>query len=213
MEIEKTPKRIGQFVCNLCDFRCSKKSDWTRHIGTRKHTMETIRAQNGTEKSAVILSCPKCSRVYQTRPGLWKHSQKCTVLETEIIQIQDCDTVIKSCELESKIVEQNHPDMLEDSTIPPEWIARIVSEVHKQLGISEILKNNQELIKIVKETNDTVARTVNHNTTTNTQNNQFNLSFFLNEKCKDAVNFTDFVNSIALNQDDLQTVVRHGHVD
>jgi hypothetical protein len=41
-----TSKLKDFFVCNLCDFKCSKRGDLNRHITTRKHInrckMETI---------------------------------------------------------------------------------------------------------------------------------------------------------------------------
>lgn len=202
MESKKTPKRAGHLFCECCRFRCSKNSDWERHLATRKHFVETERVSNGTPESAapvVELSCDKCRRMYQTRTGLWKHKQKCSFFGEAVSE--------ESAEPES---DTTVGGLIENSTVPPELIAKIVAEVHKQLGISEIIKTNQELVKIVKDTNDTVARTVNHH---NTQNNHFNVSFFLNEKCKDAINFTDFINSIVLDQNDLKTVVKHGHVD
>jgi len=225
MELKKTPKRLGNFYCECCLFRCSKKSDWDRHVSTRKHSLETERALNGTPDNATRnteLTCEKCQRMYQTRPGLWKHKQKCTVafvqeensVVSDIEENNDLDIAIvsetSSETTENAVIGYQEEPSITDSTIPPSLIAKIVAEVHKQLGISEIIKTNQELVQIVKDTNDTVARTVNHN---NTQNNHFNLSFFLNEKCKDAVNFTDFINSIVLDQNDLKTVVKHGHVD
>jgi hypothetical protein len=211
METKKTPKRAGHLYCECCQFRCSKKSDWERHLATRKHLLETERVENGTPENATSIieyRCEKCKRLYQTRTGLWKHKYKCTtthevVQESSLTIVENNDE--KECENEDKVLST-----MSDSTIPPSLIAKIVAEVHKQLGISEIIKTNQELVKIVKDTNDTVARTVNHH---NTQNNHFNVSFFLNEKCKDAVNFTDFINSIILDQNDLKTVVKHGHVD
>jgi hypothetical protein len=53
------------------------------------------------------------------------------------------------------------------------------------------------------------------NTTTNTisNNNTFNMNMFLNEKCKDAMNMKDFVNSIQLNMTDLENVGRLGYVE
>ena len=41
----------------------------------------------------------------------------------------------------------------------------------------------------------------------------FNLQFFLNEQCKDAINITDFVNSIQLQLEDLEETGRLGYVD
>jgi hypothetical protein len=56
-----------------------------------------------------------------------------------------------------------------------------------------------------------------HNTNTNTNpttptTTPFNMNRFLNEQCKDAMNMTDFVNSIQLNLTDLENVGTHGYV-
>jgi hypothetical protein len=51
----------------------------------------------------------------------------------------------------------------------------------------------------------------NNNNTTN--NTQFNLQFFLNETCKDAMNIVDFVNSLQLTIDDFETTGKLGFVD
>ena len=56
-----------------------------------------------------------------------------------------------------------------------------------------------------------VASNGDHNTITN-NNNSFNMNVFLNDKCKDAMNMKDFVNSIQLNLTDLENVERDGYV-
>ena len=48
---------------------------------------------------------------------------------------------------------------------------------------------------------------------TNCYNQTFNVQFFLNEQCKDAMNMKDFVNSIQLNTDDLESVGKLGYVE
>jgi hypothetical protein len=55
------------------------------------------------------------------------------------------------------------------------------------------------------------TNTINANTITN-NNNSFNMNVFLNDKCKDAMNMKDFVNSIQLNLTDLENVERDGYV-
>jgi hypothetical protein len=55
--------------------------------------------------------------------------------------------------------------------------------------------------------------TFHNNTMTNSNNNTFNMNMFLNEKCKDAMNMKDFVNSIQLNMTDLENVGRLGYVE
>ena len=60
-----------------------------------------------------------------------------------------------------------------------------------------------------------VIKTGTHNTTnnTNSHNKTFNLNFFLNETCKDAMNITDFVSSIKVSLDDLENTGRQGYVE
>ena len=52
-----------------------------------------------------------------------------------------------------------------------------------------------------------------HNTTTNSHNKAFNLNFFLNETCKDAMNMSDFVESIKLQVSDLERIGELGYVE
>jgi hypothetical protein len=66
-------------------------------------------------------------------------------------------------------------------------------------------EHNQQIIELAK--NQSI---VNNN---NTTNQQFNLQFFLNETCKDAMNIMDFVNSLQLTTEDFETTGRLGFVD
>ena len=61
----------------------------------------------------------------------------------------------------------------------------------------------------------TIHNTTNSTTTTNSHNNNntFNMNMFLNEKCKDAMNMKDFVNSIQLNMTDMENMDRLGYVE
>jgi hypothetical protein len=60
-----------------------------------------------------------------------------------------------------------------------------------------------------------VIKTGTHNTinNTNSHNKAFNLNFFLNETCKDAMNIMDFVDSIKLQLSDLERVGELGYVE
>ena len=69
--------------------------------------------------------------------------------------------------------------------------------------IMMLIKQNTQLMEIVKNgtniTNNTNTNCMNHS-----NNKTFNLQFFLNENCKDAMNITDFVDSIKLQLSDLE---------
>jgi hypothetical protein len=70
----------------------------------------------------------------------------------------------------------------------------------------QLLDQNKQLIEISK--NQTITQI---NTNCNNTTNKFNLNFFLNEQCKDALNLADFINSLHLQLSDLQTVGKLGY--
>ena len=74
-----------------------------------------------------------------------------------------------------------------------------------------LINQNKELLEIVKNgTTNHSHNTTNH---TNSHNKAFNLNFFLNETCKNAMNITDFVDSIKLQLSDLIDVGELGYVE
>ena len=75
--------------------------------------------------------------------------------------------------------------------------------------IMMLVKQNSELLEVIKNgTNNT-----NNSHNTNSNNKTFNLQFFLNETCKDAMNIMDFVDSIKLQLTDLEKVGKLGYVE
>jgi len=79
---------------------------------------------------------------------------------------------------------------------------------------TELLKENNELKKLMIEVvKNGTHNTMNNNNNTNSNNKIFNLQFFLNETCKDAMNIMDFVDSIKLQLADLEHVGSIGYVE
>ena len=90
--------------------------------------------------------------------------------------------------------------------------AENVDELTDKQLIINLLQQNGELQKSLMELSKEKTITNNiHNT--NSHNKTFNLQFFLNETCKDALNINDFVSSIQLQLTDLETTGRIGYVD
>jgi hypothetical protein len=77
--------------------------------------------------------------------------------------------------------------------------------------IMMLVKQNTEMLEIIK--NGTHNTNNSHNNTNNSHNKTFNLQFFLNETCKDAMNIMDFVDSIKLQLSDLENVGKLGYVE
>lgn len=83
-----------------------------------------------------------------------------------------------------------------------------------------LIKENSELKNMIMKvlengTNNTTNNNTNNNTNTNCMNNNkaFNLNFFLNETCKNAMNISDFVESLHLQLSDLESIGDLGFVD
>ena len=78
--------------------------------------------------------------------------------------------------------------------------------------INYLIKENQEFKNLILEIVKKDTYQVTNNTTTNSHNKAFNLNFFLNETCKDAMNIMDFVESIKLQVSDLESVGELGYI-
>ena len=179
-------KNSPKFICNNCDFNTSKQNEWNRHILTRKHVDRTNLEQSGTKFSFKIsYSCKKCDKIYNARNSLWYHEKKCNYE--------------KESEATNDIISINPPP---DEPTLKEIFMKVVEQNQA------ILLENQEMRKLLQETIPKIGNTTN-NTTNNTNN--FNLQFFLNEQCKDALNIMDFINQLKLNTTDLDMVGRVGY--
>ena len=73
----KIPKK---FVCEKCNFKCSKQSNWTKHLLTLKHIKASDDLQNTSlfdAKNADTSFICNCGKEYKHRQSLYKHKQKC----------------------------------------------------------------------------------------------------------------------------------------
>ena len=227
---QKSAKNAEFYACENCNFKCSKKSEFDRHLMTRKHQKltntkndEEIRSEKNakntefyacencnfkcskksefdrhlmtrkhqktpkTPKTPKIYKC-KCGNEYKHAQSLWNHNKICTIKE-----------------------ENEHYTKADDSSSDDKELIKI------------LVSQNQEMMKIMHDQYTQLANmnanaqpgNVNsHNTNhTNSHNKTFNLQFFLNETCKDAMNITDFVNSLKLTLQDLEQVGELGYAE
>ena len=183
MDYKNSPKTRQIFYCEKCDYKCSKQNDYKKHILTLKHQKETNGLQMDDKNSHIIKFVCTCGNEYKHRQGLWKHKKNCC-------QKNDSE----SPTLENTF-EHNDIKMLTNLVL-------------------DVVKQNQELTnKIVDicktgQTNNSIS-----NSNINSHNKTFNLNVFLNETCKDAMNITDFVESLKLQLSDLESVGRLGYVE
>ena len=206
LEIKKLKKNLPRFTCEDCDFKCYMKNDWTRHLTTAKHLKQVKVSKmeiNGnkkltknllfTQNSEECSSSCCCGKNYTTHSGLWKHQKKCPILNTaNPINTTNTTNPIKIANSNSS---QNND------------IANLTNL------ISELVKTNTDIQKSVIELckNATTNNIVNNNI--NSNNKTFNLQVFLNETCKDAMNISDFIESVKLQVSDLENVGKVGYIE
>lgn len=209
--IKKPQKPKINFSCDVCYFVCSNKKDYTRHLSTAKHkrlittnsgliekTHLDSQSQNFTpkfdllpndsnneigKKTPELHSCHVCGKAYLHLTSLYKHKKTCLDNEVDNNVPIDKDATTLSKEKESEFKE----------------LVLLLLKENK-----EIQKTFVELIPHIKGN----ITSNSHNTTTN--NNQFNINMFLNEHCKNAMNLTDFINSLPITNETYDNTIENG---
>jgi hypothetical protein len=171
-----------KFYCEYCDYSSSRKSLWNQHITTAKH----LKAKNGEAKANKKYACEHCNIIFKHQSSYCRHQKK-------------CNANISSNSIDDENITET------DSDIETNTKAEITSMTDKEL-IMMLLKQNAELLEIVKNGTNNII-------TTNSHNKTFNLQIFLNETCKDAMNIMDFVDQIVLNLNDLEETGRLGFAE
>ena len=88
------------------------------------------------------------------------------------------------------------------------------NNIHSKNLIITLLKQNNELQnQIIELSKERFATAVNCNNNINSHNKAFNLNFFLNETCKEAMNIGDFVDSLKLQLSDLEHIGEVGYIE
>ena len=198
-------------VCEFCDVTCIRKNDWDRHLLTAKHIKNsTFSVSADTIKHEY--KCEKCDYTCN-KLSLWeKHilTKKHRDVKREPSQYE-----CKNCNKLYDRYNSYWAHVKKCKTSEPDHIAII----------NKLILDNQELrsflIEQSKSTNEIVNKalecckpvTTNNNTINGNVNNKFNLNVFLNEQCKDAINFADFVKNIEITYEDLENNAQLGFVN
>ena len=73
---EKIAKISKTNECKCCDYICYKKSEFEKHLRTRKHQINDGQLQK-SPKISKKYTCANCSKEYAYRQGLYTHKQQC----------------------------------------------------------------------------------------------------------------------------------------
>jgi hypothetical protein len=183
-EQKKTPKN---YICEKCDFIAVKKSDFSRHESTQKHKLLALNANAEIDRITKSV-CNYCQRNFSKAGNLVRHKKICKAVIIEKTE-EEKDPASNIMEMFMEFMKQN-----------------------KELQNTLIEQNREHNKQLMEMTKTQSIQTINSNNTSTT-NQQFNIQFFLNETCKDAMNLTDFVNSLHLQVEDFEATGKLGYVE
>jgi len=191
-----TPKNAKIFNCDKCNFKCSKQSDWDRHVMTRKHQNRTNLniLEQKTPKNANYFYC-ECGKIYNARNSYWYHRKVCYMNEKNNNNIiLDSDT--------------RHVDNDNSSEIDKELLVKMM--LQNQEVMQNIILQNKDVMTKMMEIMPHVGNTVNNTLTNSNNTNHFNIQMFLNEHCKNAMNLTDFIESLPITAETYDNTLENG---
>lgn len=210
------------YYCEYCDYNTCKINNLNKHFLTLKH----IRKREAIVSPATFSSfsyddisceakssatffdtdqenlkikmfkCLKCERIYKNRSGLWKHQKKCNdscqIADTSLVLNQEKDTI------EDKDLKEMVKEMMKCLQKDTEMKNELLNQLKEQ---------NKIIVEQQKSINEMIPKVGNNN------NNKFNLNFFLNEQCKDALNMSDFVRGLEIQIKDLMYTKNNGLIE
>ena len=219
--MDSAPENSKKFNCDKCDFKCCKNNEWLRHLSTAKHNNNSIlnileQKNSILEQKNSILEqyiCKFCNKKYNARNSLWYHAKKCKTVKEIQIDKDNMNDVYSDDE-EHSVEHSSECSKTKFYNIPPtnnEIIEIMKAQMLDNQELRKFMMDQQkQMMELALKSSITNTNTINANSNCNNNNNTFNLQFFLNEKCKGALNLSEFVDSIKVQLSDLENFA---HVD
>jgi len=209
MDIEKSTKIYTKYYCDICTYNTRKKTDYTKHLSTAKHLKNmndskksTNDGGNDNESSTNIdkrFDCI-CGSVYKYASGYYRHKKNCNYVPPSKI---DASQTTQPIPKESTENEPNWIEMMQMLMKENKEIRNFMVTQHNT--IVEQNKTLTDVVMTLKPANNS------YNTTTN-NNQSYTINMFLNEKCKDALNFSKFIEELK-SKVDMMKIYENGYVD
>ena len=196
MDYQKSQKKITKFYCEMCDYSTSHKNDFNKHLLTIKHinakwiTKNPKNSQQDNDNKNYcnneFFECT-CGKKYKYKQGLYKHKKTCILL----IDISNSNES-NNASISNDIVENK-------SIISNDMIIKLINENNEIKNT--LIQENKELRNQINTLIPKIGTNIKQ---------KFNINVFLNEKCKDAINMSDFIKSIQVSLEQLDFTKTQG---
>ena len=188
--------KVAQYGCKICDYTTCKKSSYDKHLVSSKHKKllkSCSKVAQYCENENKTYACEQCDKTYKSYVGLWKHRKTCKDKGNSVVTSEICLEDLTDKNVIIMLVKQN-----------AELLEMVKNGTNNVLANSNINNNN---------TTTNCINNLNNNSNNNNNNKTFNLNFFLNETCKNAMNISDFIESMQIKLSDLESFGTLGYVE
>ena len=218
---QNSQKSESKYTCIICNYHTHNQYDYNKHLHTTKHKNNEMN-NHKSSTTETIYSCI-CGSVYKYASGYYRHKKNCNYdpekIQTPIIESREPETPKQSTENEPNWIEMMQMLMKENQEIRNFMVTQHNTIVEQTNTIVEQNKKLNDHNLAVVEQNKTLTDVVktlkpannSYNTTTN-NNQSYTINMFLNEKCKDALNFSKFIEELKTKVDMLK-IYENGYVD
>jgi len=172
------------FECKKCDYNTSKKCNFDKHNKTKKHI--DLHLADGTS------------------PKVAQHINDASFL-------CNCGKIFQH--RQSLFKHRNKCSRANDDTTKNDIIKQLI------IQNQQLIFDNKEFKEMMFEQSNKMleiaskpSTIANINNNCNNNNNQFNLQLFLNDKCKNAMNMSDFIDTIQIEDDDFENIGKLGYI-
>jgi hypothetical protein len=170
------------YQCELCNYITTRQFDYNRHLESIKHHKNN--KKNNKTYDNKKYKCTHCDKSYSFHSGLSRHMKTHEILTLTIVKEKDDSNLL------IEILRDNR-DLR-----------------------NEILRQQKEINTMSIVNNYNVNHVDNHieHQQINNINQHVSINVFLNEKCKNAINLSEFIESIEINNETIEQCPNNGLV-
>ena len=211
-------KEKDTLFCKECNYLTTCKKSWKRHISTRKHINNTKNTQvqytsipiEKKKKPPIrVYQCDVCQKIYKFQSGLSRHKMKCYNQEDYIIENSGRQNINSETKYNTVIDDAKYSTNKYNSDRNEEKISDNTNNEPTSSHVSELQKILEKTIISQNETIQKLLPKIGNHTT---NYNNMTVNVFLNNKCNNAMNLTEFMNKIQLSLDDVVYTKDHGYI-